>query len=56
VARYRAFLEWDIMERPLVTRVAERALSPVLGKSFVVYSTKLHAPAATRTSHAEASA
>lgn len=40
VARYRKFLEWDIMERPLATRAAERALSPLLGKSFVVYSRK----------------
>lgn len=40
VTKYRRFLEWDIMERPLVTRVAERALSPLLGKSFIVYSRK----------------
>ncbi|MBM3717623.1 MAG: class I SAM-dependent methyltransferase [Actinobacteria bacterium] len=40
VARYRRFLEWDIIERPTVTRVAERVLSPVLGKSLVVYSRK----------------
>jgi hypothetical protein len=31
---------WDITERPLVTRVAEGVLSPVLGKSLVVYATK----------------
>lgn len=49
VTKYRKFLEWDIMERPMVTRVAERALSPVLGKSFVVYSRK---PMST-TSHSE---
>jgi SAM-dependent methyltransferase len=40
VARYRKFLEWDIVERPLVTRAAERVLSPVLGKSSVFYATK----------------
>ena len=40
VARYRKFLEWDIVERPLVTRAAERVLSPVLGKSAVFYATK----------------
>lgn len=40
VAKYRAFLEWDIMQQPLSTRVAERVLSPVLGKSAVFYATK----------------
>jgi SAM-dependent methyltransferase len=40
VARYRRFLEWDIVSRPRSTRVAERVLSPVLGKSLVVYATK----------------
>ena len=36
VAAYRRFLEWDIIEQPRSTRIAERVLSPVLGKSFVV--------------------
>ena len=45
VARYRKFLEWDIIEQPALTRVAERVLSPVLGKSYVIYSRK---PAADR--------
>ena len=40
VTRYRQFLEWDIMERPRSTALAERVLSPVLGKSFVVYARK----------------
>jgi len=40
VSRYRRFLEWDIIEQPTVTRVAERVLSPVLGKSYIVYATK----------------
>ena len=40
VARYRRFLEWDIIEGPASTRIAEKVLSPVLGKSFIVYSTK----------------
>jgi SAM-dependent methyltransferase len=40
VARYRRFLEWDIMTAPRSTRVAERVLSPVLGKSLIVYSRK----------------
>jgi SAM-dependent methyltransferase len=37
VARYRRFLEWDITARPRSTQVAERVLSPVLGKSLVLY-------------------
>ena len=40
VRRYRKFLEWDIVERPRSTRVAERVLSPVLGKSLVLYAIK----------------
>jgi SAM-dependent methyltransferase len=40
VTRYRRFLEWDIMTAPRSTRIAERVLSPVLGKSLIVYSRK----------------
>jgi SAM-dependent methyltransferase len=40
VAKYRKFLEWDIIEGPRSTRIAEKILSPVLGKSYVVYATK----------------
>jgi SAM-dependent methyltransferase len=40
VVRYRRFLEWDIIEQPASTKVAERVLSPVLGKSSVHYGTK----------------
>lgn len=40
VARYRRFLEWDIVEQPATTRVADRILSPALGKSIVFYATK----------------
>ena len=38
VARYKQFLEWDIIKRPRRTRMAERVLSPVLGKSVVLYA------------------
>ena len=38
VRRYRQFLEWDIVRQPRSTRVAERLLSPVLGKSLVLYA------------------
>lgn len=37
---YNQFLTWDIMKQPAVTRMADRALNPVLGKSLVVYGTK----------------
>ena len=39
VRRYRQFLEWDIVRQPRSTAVAERLLSPVLGKSLVLYAT-----------------
>ena len=37
VALYRRFLEWDVLSRPLITRVAERLLNPLCGKSVVLY-------------------
>ena len=40
VQRYRRFLEWDIVNQPRSTQLAERVLSPVLGKSIVFYATK----------------
>ncbi len=40
VVKYRRLLEWDIVERPRTTRVAERVLAPVIGKSTVFYATK----------------
>jgi SAM-dependent methyltransferase len=40
VRRYRRFLEWEIVEEPSSTRVAEAVLSPVLGKSIVFYGEK----------------
>ena len=41
VRRYRQFLEWDIVRQPRSTRIAERLLSPVLGKSLVLYAVAL---------------
>ena len=40
VNAYKRFLEWDIIEQPTSTRIAERVLSPVLGKSLIVYGRK----------------
>lgn len=42
---YHRFLVWDMTARPPVTRMLERALNPVLGKSVVVYVTKAKEPA-----------
>ena len=40
VRAYHRLLVWDIMAKPLVTRVADRVLNPVLGKSLVLYLRK----------------
>lgn len=40
VRAYRKVLEWDIVTAPPVTRIAERVLNPVIGKSVVVYATR----------------
>jgi SAM-dependent methyltransferase len=45
VEAYHRLLVWDIMRRPRTTRLAERLLDPLIGKSLVVY---LHKPAAVR--------
>ena len=40
VKAYTKLLEWDIMSAPKITRVTEKLLNPILGKSLVVYATK----------------
>ncbi len=40
VKAYHRLLVWDITDRPLVTRVTESLLNPLIGKSLVVYSTR----------------
>ena len=37
---YHRVLVWDIMRKPAVTRLAEQALNPLIGKSLVVYAVK----------------
>jgi ubiquinone/menaquinone biosynthesis C-methylase UbiE len=37
---YHRMLVWDIMRQPAATRLAERALNPLIGKSLVVYAVK----------------
>jgi SAM-dependent methyltransferase len=41
VQRYRRLLEWEITEQPGALKVVERVLAPVLGKSLIVYGTKV---------------
>jgi SAM-dependent methyltransferase len=42
---YHRLLVWDITRRPLLTRGAERALNPLIGKSLVMYARKPGEPA-----------
>jgi len=37
---YHKVLVWDIMRKPAVTQLTDRALNPLIGKSLVVYATK----------------
>lgn len=37
---YRKFLEWDLLQRPWLTRALEWLLNPVMGKSVVMYFRK----------------
>lgn len=37
VRAYHRFLVWDLMKRPLVTRILEAVTAPVMGKSLVMY-------------------
>jgi SAM-dependent methyltransferase len=40
VRAYHRLLVWDIIRGPGITRVADRVLNPLLGKSLVVYARK----------------
>lgn len=37
---YHRLLSWDIMEKPPVTRLVDRLMNPILGKSLVLYLEK----------------
>jgi SAM-dependent methyltransferase len=37
---YHRLLVWDIMRRPALTRLADAALNPLIGKSLVLYAVK----------------
>ncbi len=41
VRSYHRLLVWDIVKAPWLTRTAERVLAPVMGKSLVVYLTRV---------------
>jgi SAM-dependent methyltransferase len=40
VDAYHRFLVWDLMKAPALTRITERLLNPLLGKSVALYFTK----------------
>ena len=40
VKNYHRLLVWDIVQRPRITQLLERVLSPLIGKSIVVYLVK----------------
>ncbi len=40
VAAYHKLLVWDMMQRPLLTRLAESTLNPLIGKSVALYFEK----------------
>ena len=40
VRQYHRLLVWDLMERPALTRIVERCLNPLVGKSVVLYFRK----------------
>jgi SAM-dependent methyltransferase len=37
---YHRLLVWEIMKKPVIMRVADRALNPLIGKSIVIYAAK----------------
>ena len=40
IKAYHKLLVWDMMEKPWVTRVTEKTLNPIIGKSVVMYFEK----------------
>jgi hypothetical protein len=40
VRKYHDFLVWELTNRPRWTRILDRTLNPVLGKSVVLYAEK----------------
>lgn len=40
IQQYHRFLVWDLMDRPRLTRLLEKLLNPIMGKSVVMYYRK----------------
>jgi SAM-dependent methyltransferase len=40
VKAYKRMLEWEIVKQPRALKIVERAASPLLGKSYIVYAHK----------------
>lgn len=40
IRQYHRFLVWDLMDRPALTRLLEKLLNPIMGKSVVMYYRK----------------
>ena len=40
VAQYHRLLVWDLMENPALTRILEKCMNPLMGKSVVMYFRK----------------
>jgi SAM-dependent methyltransferase len=40
IAQYHRLLVWDLMERPALTRILEKCMNPIMGKSVVMYFRK----------------
>ena len=40
VSQYHRLLVWDLMENPVFTRVLEKCMNPIMGKSVVMYFRK----------------
>ena len=40
VRAYHRMLVWDIVENPWITRIVDRLLNPIIGKSIVLYAIK----------------
>jgi len=56
VKAYHRLLVWDITDRPLVTRLTEALLNPVIGKSLVVYASRPVESATSRRTEAGSAA
>lgn len=40
IKRFHEFLVWDLMQKPWITRLLDRCLNPLMGKSVVMYFRK----------------